>query len=158
MFPKEGDPIGGMWPLTCSRSFLKDPLPDPEKWTREELRRWLAAVRHFRDSSPFLTFISTWFFETAVCTQGSLGWWWSRPASNVWTPILPRCSLCFCILRGYWRFPEKPSSQFEGYWRTITWTSEGQHANPASLACLDDRLDLKGMVLGAEAVAGKGLI
>ncbi len=44
MFPKEGDPIGGeLNGLGISFLILIFPL-DPETWTREELRRWLAAV------------------------------------------------------------------------------------------------------------------
>jgi hypothetical protein len=43
MFPKEGDPTGGMLPFLVSLALLKE-VADPEKWTREELRRWLAAV------------------------------------------------------------------------------------------------------------------
>lgn len=43
MFPKEADPTGGM--LLCAiPGSLADRLKDPESWTDEELRRWLAAV------------------------------------------------------------------------------------------------------------------
>jgi hypothetical protein len=45
LFPKEADPTGGtsslIWKFTKSYSHTNS---DPETWTREELRRWLAAV------------------------------------------------------------------------------------------------------------------
>ena len=45
MFPKENDPSGGKVIQLSLRVFAYTTLIDPETWTREELRRWLSAVR-----------------------------------------------------------------------------------------------------------------
>lgn len=57
MFPREADPTGGKLLLiffgTCCFCTVADIDLDPEIWTREEMRRWLAAV-----SSESLLYIS----------------------------------------------------------------------------------------------------
>jgi len=51
LFPKEEDPTGGMLPYVVLLTLLKE-VADPEKWTREELRRWLAAVSPINILAP----------------------------------------------------------------------------------------------------------
>jgi hypothetical protein len=55
MFPRENDPSGGMLCFCCWLTFAYIEASDPETWTREELRRWLAAVRRL---SLYLDFYS----------------------------------------------------------------------------------------------------
>lgn len=53
-----------------------DPKGDPETWTREELRRWLAAVRGL-PVTLYITFCLTIYSETytlRITTQGSNFW------------------------------------------------------------------------------------
>ena len=44
MFPKENDPSGGRLLFSPFSDFADSVNSDPETWTREELRRWLATV------------------------------------------------------------------------------------------------------------------
>ena len=48
IFPPEPDPTGGMQHDPNDSSINDDTFSpiDPEKWTENELRRWLQSVRH----------------------------------------------------------------------------------------------------------------
>lgn len=64
IFPREDDPKGGKFKLV--HDYVKPVLTavlDPETWTREELRRWLAAV-----SRRFSLIYSVNIFARSLCS------------------------------------------------------------------------------------------